>query len=459
MKKYSRSLALLLAILMIIPIIACADSDTPTETTAAETEAETASTTAPETTEINIAITTEEPEVSTAPPPETTEDTAPPPGTEPPKASDTIRIIMQNDAGEAVISGIAEEKYKYALEDREKALLFEHGLEIELSRTEDLAKNIKNLVLSGEYKYDLILTDPLAGTEMLSFGLLEDLSGVGINIENAPGIRESITESLSVGGGIYLYSSYALISDISSAYALKYNGAKLSSDPVAKALSGDFTTELFITYVKESSFSLGNTSALTLYRGIGGEIFTKNASGIPTSALLNADAFSKTYGETLNLISVSTDSGAIFTPEKLSELKNGEIYLPIPKASAELTYSAPMDHETLSVFAAPAGVISGTRLNNLISALNSSSGAYREAARKEITENGAKNADASLKLIEDNSRLDLGILFGWGDIDKLISDGLAKGTAFETLLSDRMTEMRNKAVDAAAKIVAERLGK
>ena len=168
MKKISRSLALLLAILMTFSVAACAHSDDPQETT----ESETADTTAPETTEINIAITTEEPEVSTAPAPETTEDTAPPPETEPPKASDTIRIIMQNGVGEAILSGLAEEKYKSTLQEREKALLFEHGLEIELSRTEDLAKNIKNLVLSGEYKYDLILTDPLAGTEMLSFGLL-----------------------------------------------------------------------------------------------------------------------------------------------------------------------------------------------------------------------------------------------------------------------------------------------
>ena len=455
MKKISRSLALLLAILLTLSVAACAHSDDPQETT----ESETADTTAPETTEINIAITTEEPGVSTAPPPETTEDTATPPETNPPKASDTIRIIMQNGVGEAILSGLAEEKYKSTLQEREKALLFEHGLEIELSRTEDLAKNIKNLVLSGEYKYDLILTDPLAGTEMLSFGLLEDLSGVGINIENAPGIRESITESLSFGGGIYLYSSYALTSDLPSAYALKYSGAKLSSDPVEKALSGDLTTELLLTYLKESSFSLGGTSPLTLYRGVGGKIFAENASGIPTSALNDPTTFGVTYGEALALISASTDQKADFTVEKISQLKSGEIYLPIPKASVELKYSIPLDHTTLSILAAPAGVVSGTRLHNLISAINTSSGAYREAVRADITAFGANNANDLLIMIEGGARLDLGILLGWGDIDKLISDGLDKKTASDVLLSDRMTEMRNKAVDAAAKIVAERLGK
>ncbi len=455
MKKYSRSLALLLALLTILSVAACAGSNTPEETT----EAETAGTTAPETTETYTDVTTEEPSVSVVAPPETTEEITSPPATNPPKATDTVRIIMQNDIGEAILSGLAEEKYKPLLSDRESALLRDFGLGIELSKTDNLKEKIENLVLAGEYKYDLILTDPLIGTEMLSSGLLEDLSGVGIDIENAPGIRESITESLAVGGGIYLYSSYALMSDISSAYALKYNGAKLSSDPIAKALAGDFTTELLLTYVKESSFSLGSSSELTLYRGIGGEIFTKNANGIPTSALSDTVRFGKAYGETLKLTSASTDKSAAFTVEKISPLNNGEVYLPIPKASVELIYSVPLDHETLSILAAPVGVVSGTRLKGLISAINSSSGAYREGVSTDITANGAAESGNLLKLIEDSSRLDLGILFGWGDIHELISDALTKGTPSDTLLSDRMTEMRNKAVDAAAKIVAERLGK
>ena len=448
-------MALLLAILVLFSVAACTASNDPEDTS----ETETADTAAPESTETVTDVTTEEPSVSVVAPPETTTETVTPPETEPPKETDTVRIIMQNGIGEAILSGLGEEKYKPLLSDRESALLRDYGLGIELSKTEKLAEKIENLVLAGEYKYDLILTDPLIGTEMLSSGLLEDLSGVGIDIENAPGIRESITESLKVGGGIYLYSSYALMSDIHSAYALKYNGAKLSSDPVAKALSGDLTTELLLTYVKESSFSLGSASPLTLYRGVGGEIFTKNASGIPTSALTDPTLFVITYSETLALMSASTDNTSAFTVEKISLLKNGEVYLPIPKASVELRYSVPLDHETLSVLAAPVGVVSGTRLTGLISAINSSSGAYREAVRADITTNGAAESDNLLKLIEDNARLDLGILFGWGDIHELISDALTKGTPSDTLLSDRMTEMRNKAVDAAAKIVAERLGK
>lgn len=462
-------MALLLALLVIFSAAACAGSNVPEETTLPETsdsaatvtesDAEPTSTTAPETTEDYIEETTREPEVSTAISPETTEEITAPPETEPPKATDTVRIIMQNGRGEAILSGLIEEEYKTLLKEREDALVRDFGLGIELSKTENLEDKIKNMVLAGENKYDLILTDPIIGAQMLSAGLLEDLTGAGIEIQKAPGIRESITESLSVGGGIYLFSSDILVSDISSTYALKYNGTKLSSDPVAKALSGNFTTELLLTYIKESSFSLGDASSLTLYRGIGGEIFTKNSSGIPTSALQDADTFGKIYGETLKLISASTDSGTVFIFEKLSELKSGEVYLPIPKINADITYSSPIDHGTVSVFAAPVGVISGTRLNKLVASFSSCSGTYREAVRSEIIKNGEKDSANLLQTIENNSRLDLGILFGWGDIDELIEGGLNKATKTDTLLSDRMTEMRNKAVDAAAKIVAERLGK
>ena len=138
MKKYSRSLALLLALLVIFSAAACAGSNVPEETTLPETsdsaatvtesDAEPTSTTAPETTEDYIEETTRDTEVSTAISPETTEEITAPPETEPPKATDTVRIIMQNGRGEAILSGLIEEKYKTLLKEREDALVRDFGL-------------------------------------------------------------------------------------------------------------------------------------------------------------------------------------------------------------------------------------------------------------------------------------------------------------------------------------------
>lgn len=451
MKKHSRLTALLLALFLLLASSACSGGETE-ETTEATTEA---SQTAPETTEAITEVTTEE-VISVVAPPETAA-----PETTEPKPAETIRIIMQNGKGEAILSALAEDKYKPVLEAREKALLYSHSAEIELSKADDLIKTIETLVLSGESKYDLLLIDPFIGAELLNSGLLENLSGAGIELTpESIGVGSSITKSLTVGGGVYLFASDALVSDISATYALKYNGTALSSDPVAKALAGEFTAELMFTYIAEAenALSVGSFSPVTLFRGAGGEIFTKDAKDIPTSAITSGTIFSTAYDAAIGLYSKTTDKAAIFTLEKLSPLAEGEIYLPLPKTYSTLEYSTPIDHYSLSLFAAPAGVVSGSRLSTLITALSSCSNDYRTTVRGEITEKGAKDAAQMLDIITENARLDLGILFGWGDIRDHIAEGFNKSTPAADLLANRMTEMRNKAAETAASILAGKLG-
>jgi hypothetical protein len=451
MKKHSRLTALLLALFMLLGSAACSGGQTE-ETT----EAETASTTAPETTEANTLETTEE-SITVVAPPETTSA----PETEPPKPEEIIHIIMQDGKGEAILSALAEDKYKPLLDAREKALLYDHSAQIELSKAENLENTVKNHALAGDSRYDLVLIDPMTGIELLSEGALENLASAGISITpDSIGVGKSITESLSVGKGIYLFASDALVSDITSTYAIRYNGAKLSSDPIEKVIAGGFTTEAMLTYIAESEniFSVGSASPQTLFRGVGGTIFAQNEKGIPSSAV-NADTeFSAAYDSALGLYSKSTDQSAVFTLEKLSPLSEGEIYLPIPKANADKNYSAPIDHNTVYLFAAPAGVISGTRLNALATALASCSNDYREAVRGEIIGKGSEKSAEILDIIENGGRLDLGILFGWGDLCEHVENGLKKNRSGADILADRMTEMRNKAAETAASILADKLG-
>lgn len=456
MKKHSRPLALLLALILVFAIASCSTPEPPEVTT----EESGASTSAPETTTIITEAETTE-EVTTDEPTDTEELTSPP-ETEPPVKKDTLKIIMQTGVGEAMLSGLAEEKYASVLDAREKALLYSHSAAIELSRTDDLVSKIKNVALTSSSSFDLILTDPAIGGELMRSGLLEDLSGAGISIDALPGTLAGITESLSLGGRTYLFASTALTSDITSAYAVKYNGAALSSDPVAKAASGEFTVELMLTYISESksgdTLSLGSSSPLTLYSGVGGKVFIRDDKGVPASALLDSVAFKLAYGKALKLYIAASAKDSVFTVGKLSPLPAGEVWLPLPCASADAEYVTPVDAKSLSLFAAPAGVVSGKRLSGLVDALNSHSGDYRAAIEGNITQNGGAKAAEMLGVIIPETSLDLGILLGWGDIDTLIEDAITSQTAPDTLLSDRMTLMRNEAVDAAAKIVAARLG-
>ena len=455
MKTHSRLIALLLGIFILLSAAACSGGG-ETETSAEET----ADTRTPETTDVITPATTEEPSVSASATPETTvevttEETAPP------VATDVIRILRQKERGEVMSSLFADGEEKVLLSEREERLLREHLLGVEVILTDNIASRVGNDILAAEKGYDLLLLTPEDGIALLTDGMLENLAEAGIDIKpESAGVLRSLTESLTVGGGAYLVSTIALTSDITSTYALRYDGTALSSSPVESALSGNFTAELMLSYLKEAenAFSLGESSPLTLYRGLGGKIFVKTASGIPTSAVTDDAIFKSAYTAASDIGARSADSKAIFTLEKISALESGNIYLPIPKATADIGYSLPADHATLSLLAAPAGVVSGNRLKTLVNALILSSGSYRDAVRTSIVKNGAERSLELLGIIETNSSLDLGILLGWGDIDDLIGDGLKKGTAADALLSDRMTEMRNKAVDVAAKIVADRLG-
>lgn len=450
MKKNSRLIALLLAWLLLLSSAACSSGETE----------ETVSTTAPETTEAITEETTEEASITVV---ATPESTAPETETETeaPKPTETIRIIMQEGKGEAILSALAEDKYKPVLDAREQALLYGHSAEIELSKTDNLKSKIESLVLAGESKYDLLLTDPFIGVDLLNSGLLENISGAGIGITpESIVVNKSITESLTVGGGVYLFASDALVSDISATYALKYNGAELSSSPLEKALAGEFTAELMLTYIAEAenALSVGSFSPVTLFRGAGGEIFTKNNKDIPVSAVTSGTLFSAAYDAAIKLYTNATEEDAIFTLETLSPLAEGEIYLPLPKIYSTLEYSTPIDSYSLSLFAAPAGVVSGSRLSALVTALAACSNDYREAVRGEITQNGAKDSAQMLDILSEHARLDLGILFGWGDIRDHIAEGFNKSNSAADILADRMTEMRNKAAETAASILAGKLG-
>ena len=451
MKNHSRLTALLLALLLLIGSAACSDRQ-------GEETTETAGTTAPETTDIIIEETTEE-VISVVAPPETTEA----PETEAPKPKETISIIMQDGKGEVILSALADDNFAPLLDAREKSLLYEHSAEIELSKADNLEKTVENAALSGTGRYDLILTDPLGGIALLNAGLLENLAGAGISITpDRVGINKSITESLSVGGGVYLFSSVALVSDISSTYALRYSGEKLSSDPVEKALAGEFTAELMLTYITEAqgtnALALANSSPLTLYCGLGGNIFVQNEKGVPTSAITESSLFKTAYDEALKLYSAVAEGGAIFIAEQLGGLAEGQIYLPLPKASRDIEYSSPIDRTALSVFAAPAGVISGSRLCALVDALNSCSNEYRETIRKQTYSGTDARAEQTFEIIESHAKLDLGILFGWGDICEHVENGLKNNKSADDLLADRITEMRNKAAETAASILADKIG-
>ena len=132
-----------------------------------------------------------------------------------------------------------------------------------------------------------------------------------------------------------------------------------------------------------------------------------------------------------------------------------------PRSTRSSAFSIPTisARKASEKFSAPIGIISGNRLNTLVTAFASSSNDYREAVKAEIIEKGGGKAAETLGLIANCGKLDFGNLFTWGDIGEYIENGLKNKKSADDILADRMTEMRNKAADTAALIYAEKLGK
>ncbi len=448
MKKNSRLIALILALIAVSSLISCSAGGNGDDTL---------DTSAPETTAEITEETTPEPAVSVVAPPETTL----PEITLPPEAEDVINLLKEKSA-EAPSSLFGAEADKELLDAREHRLLAEHLTALSVTEKSDIINDVKNTVLTGENDHNLLLLTTLSGMELLTQGYLEDLSEAGIGINsNSAGIRNTITDALTVANATYLLACDGLVSDLGASYTLKYNGTALSSDPVSAAINGNFTVELMLNYIaqiKGDAFTLSGHSPLAVYAGAGGHIFGKDESGLPASALATHPKFAVKFIAASSLTAAATEaSSAVFTLSFLSPAGEGEIYLPLPKEDRLGGYATPLSAERLSLLAAPAGVIDGGRLGRLVTAFSLASSGYRDSVRARLTEKSGERGLSALEAIEASATLDLGMILGWGDIDDLIEDELKKGSKPGDFLTDRVVEMRNKAVEAAAKIVAGRL--
>lgn len=453
MKKNSRLPALLLALLLTV-LPACSDSGEQGGTSEADT-------TAPKTTDTVIPETSEEPSISVVVTPDTTpEETTSP---YPPHDGETIRILVQDGKCEAFTSEFADEEHAALLSAREAALLEDHNTVIRVSKSADIVERIKNGVQTSNNDFDLLLLCSQSGAELLTYGALESLSEAGIDITSkTAGVHESLTESVTVGGSVYLVSCDALISDIPSLNVIEYNGAKLSSDPLKMAAEGKFTAELllgYITELKTDSFAMQQNALLALFSAVGGEVFAKNEQGLPLSSLTEDRDFATKYERALALAQndSQTNREAVFNVTRLSPTREGVSILPLPKGNADAEYVTLADAGSLSLLAAPIGVIDGARLSKLFNCLCVASGDLRAAERAKYIDANSEYGEAVFSILETTARLDLGVLLGWGDIDDYIADSLASGKSAKDMLGDRVASMRNKAAETAAGILAERL--
>lgn len=462
--QHSRLIALLLAVLTLLTFCASCSTDGGAEDS---TEGDISAGTTAE-------ITTEEPSISVIVPPVTSapETSAPEDSgdvsveiTDPPTPTDYLRILIQSGMGEAIVSQLSSEEDAELLDRRLSEMTLGFRASLTLTSTTNMIATVQSEVLSGESNYDMLLLCAPHASELFCSALLEDLSeaGIGIKPESA-GIRHSLTESLSLGGGNYIISPDGLVSDLYSSYALKFKSDAISENLVSKALSGDFTLDSLTACIKDRGAGADlSGSPLALYSAFGGRLFELSDLRLPVMGM-DADSFTPAYSAALSAFGLgSSENDAVFTLCKLEAVDGKEVFLPMPKLDAQSEYVTPVDVDTMSFFAAPAGVVEGERLARLLEAFDLSSSEYRNAVRDRMVGADIEGGERSLarKLIENiesAARADLGSLLGWGDLDEYIAEGIRNNVSASSLKGDREAKLRREAIATASEIIAERLG-
>lgn len=361
------------------------------------------------------------------------------------------------------------------------AVAEKYGVTPILKGADDMYSAVKSAVDSGNITdADLLLPTVATAMRLTVGGYLQDLSEAGIGITpDTAGINSALTSDVNIFGGIYMLFCEGLTSDVTASYGVLYRpglvGVGFFYDPPSMIFSGEWSVSDFITCANYAGTyaSLAGGSGLTmtsdsthrlmLLGALGGNLYTAGANGQPEfSSVAEGSELAGAYSAALSLLNSVNPPKPLKTPvmeiTRINSVKSGEVYLPLPFIDG--TARTPVDTAQCSVFAAPKGIAGGKRTAAIIAAWCDvvGSGARRELLRS-VYSDAVENGKAMTDLIFRRQTADPALLLGWGDFDKLISDGLEARTSLKTLTEDRTFSDRKQALVTAAGIVAGRLGK
>ena len=347
--------------------------------------------------------------------------------------------------------------------DGKDALLAnDHGIKITEKNDGDIVKTVKGAVQAGRSdEYGALLLTSKSAVELLCEGFLQDLSEAGIDADkHLP--SGDISRTLAFGGGIYMICSDALSSKYSSANAVLYRADTLDAELAKLVLDGNFTLEAAMTMAESAGSSMSASvdakGVSLMYQGMGGKLFTASNSGLPTVSLSGKDD-AAAYGALLGKTATMTAQGGMFAVAKLANAKDGEFYLPMPKASTEqANYITPIETDEMSVLALPYGVSSGAPFERTLAALTAVSADTPAKMAKSLSPNGGDARLIAEKIVNSLS-IDQASLYDLGDIDMsgYLFENLVSQVEFDTVVADKRLASIRKAVDVAMSIINGRI--
>jgi len=340
------------------------------------------------------------------------------------KAPDTSGFILSVLAEKEAASYFAEdENSPDNVQKRNFHLALENGAVIGASSVPAIYDAAKNDVLSGTYSYDVYAASGRELSRLLAYALLDDVSDNPYIDTNRNWFDAVITDSLAFFGDKYILSS-TLTDTYENISVLAYNKALVNEDElIGAAFDGRLTLEKIISYKK--SAEIGQSDIFPLYVTFG-NAFLVGGESVQVTSL---DAMKDGIASLLPLVELPvgkfSDGSAAFAVMTLDEVKNYKAegmdvgLLPLPKQSESDAYRCYVDVGSTALIALPRGHSDIDVVSYLVYRMAFLSDGY---ILPSYYEDFDESDGDMLHLIAQSAVTDLTSLFGYGDIDTLITD-------------------------------------
>lgn len=412
MQNRIRPAALLGALALLLTACGGAAAKPPAETTAPSTSVETTAlieTTAPVGQGDSITIAGE------APPQITFTQTY---------ARYEAEILCQ--AGEPTFEEIGE---RLSLGEAARDEMVELLLDVNLTRemVSDMPAEVERRAQAGESPDVLEFARAADAASLAPRGYLADLHAMpGLRLDH-PAFDGALNDMLTVAGHTYFLFGDATVGDKAATAVLFVDPnaaaeADISADELLEAVrSGAWTTEQLLTYAAQGSLSLDGEDMVSLFLASGGEIFTRNAQGVPE--LTAGEPFSRAYAA-MQAAAAAADGGdeAVFTVGTLADLAKGSLALPLPSLEADGLYRSPVDAPNAACISVPADPTDPHRTGDILTAyFTESTDSIAAPLREWLT---VEHESDLLDLILASRTCALGALFGWGDLAEALTESV-----------------------------------
>ena len=412
--------------------------------------------------------------------------------------------VLTAYANEKNVSIFEDEKNSAAINEktaeRNGAVEKKFNIKLKEQASSAVVRDVEDELLSGESNIDMIYAPAPDVSLLISGTKLVDLADFAAFDLTKEHYDKGAVDGLSIGDKTFALAGDFTLGTLSSASVVLCNDRLLemidAKKPIGKSLyetveKGEWTFDAMYELILAADaagaddelmpyrgfFSAADT-AFSLASGLGGSIFARDRSGLPTLNV-NTERFAdvmekllglKWYDGRLDYTTVLEDdkrggrkeNEALFTlstlggAKALSDAGISMSVLPMPKANTrDARYSCRVKLSECELAAIPVSTGDLSRSTAVLSELFALSGGVRDAYTDELLSGGIHDSERTVQIIADSKKYDLGDLFGWGDFEKALASLIVTDEPMEGL--EEAFGARSLAAEKALDILLKRL--